>query len=161
MDELSIDRAMMWPTLASLLEERLADDPVATHVVIHALNQWMHEQWTFNFDEPDLPHAGDRLTIVDEAIRGARVRRRARRQGRPHPARPGRPTSTAAAARSRCPEFDPFWAKVQEADVVVGMHASDSGHQRYLNEWKGLRSEFLPFKHEHPASTCCCTPSTA
>ncbi len=29
MDQLCIDRAMMWPTLASLLEERLADDPDA------------------------------------------------------------------------------------------------------------------------------------
>ena len=27
MDELGIDRAIMWPTLASLLEERLSDDP--------------------------------------------------------------------------------------------------------------------------------------
>ena len=33
MDELGIDRAIMWPTLASLLEERLGDDPRATHVV--------------------------------------------------------------------------------------------------------------------------------
>src|SRR5579884_2610270 len=44
LDELGIDRAMMWPTLASLLEERLSDDPVATHIVIHAFNRWMHEQ---------------------------------------------------------------------------------------------------------------------
>ena len=27
MDELGIDRALMWPTLASLVEERLRDDP--------------------------------------------------------------------------------------------------------------------------------------
>ena len=27
MDELGIDQAIMWPTLASLLEERLVDDP--------------------------------------------------------------------------------------------------------------------------------------
>ena len=33
MDELGIDRAIMWPTLASLLEERLVDDPRATHAV--------------------------------------------------------------------------------------------------------------------------------
>ena len=33
MDEQRVDRAMMWPTLASLLEERLADDPKATAVV--------------------------------------------------------------------------------------------------------------------------------
>ena len=68
MDELSIDRAMMWPTLASLLEERLADDPVATHVVIHAFNQWMHEQWTFNFDGRIFPTPVITLPIVEKAI---------------------------------------------------------------------------------------------
>ena len=37
MDELGIDASLMWPTLASVLEERVADDPLATHAVIHAL----------------------------------------------------------------------------------------------------------------------------
>ena len=41
--------------LASLLEERLADDPEATHVVVHALNQWMHEHWTFEFEDRIFP----------------------------------------------------------------------------------------------------------
>ena len=36
------------------------------------------------------------------------------------------------------PEFDPFWELVQEKDLVVGMHASDSGYQRYVNEWEGI-----------------------
>ena len=45
------------------------------------------------------------------------------------------------------PEFDPFWAKVAEADILVGLHASDSGYQRYVNEWEGVRDgEMLPFK---------------
>ncbi|MGH9091437.1 MAG: amidohydrolase family protein [Acidimicrobiales bacterium] len=45
------------------------------------------------------------------------------------------------------PEFDPFWAKVAEAGLVVGMHASDSGYQRYANEWEGIRdAEMTPFK---------------
>ena len=44
------------------------------------------------------------------------------------------------------PEFDPFWELVQEKDVVVGMHASDSGYQRYINEWEGVRDdELTPF----------------
>ena len=68
MDELSIDRAMMWPTLASLLEERLADDPKATHVVIHALNQWMHEHWTFDFEGRIFPTPIVTLPILDEAL---------------------------------------------------------------------------------------------
>ena len=36
MDEQGIDRALMFPTLASLIEERMRDDPELIHVVIHA-----------------------------------------------------------------------------------------------------------------------------
>jgi predicted TIM-barrel fold metal-dependent hydrolase len=42
-------------------------------------------------------------------------------------------------------EFDPFWKRVEEAGVLVGMHASDDGFQRYLNEWEGHDGEYLPF----------------
>src|SRR3954447_12031643 len=49
MDELGVDQTLMSPTLASLLEERLRDDPEATHAVIHSLNEWMYEEWTFNY----------------------------------------------------------------------------------------------------------------
>ena len=51
------------------------------------------------------------------------------------------------AASFALPEFDPFWERVVEADMVVGMHASDSGYQRYINEWEGVPGgEMLPFK---------------
>lgn len=145
MDELGIDRALMWPTLASLVEERLRDDPDATHAVIHALNRWMHEHWTFDYEHRIFAVPVVTLPIVEEAIRelewvverGARII-----LVRPAPV-PGfrGPRSFAL------PEFDPFWTLVQEADVVVGMHASDSGYQRYVNEWEGVRDdEFTPFK---------------
>ena len=55
MDELGIDRSLMWPTLASLVEERLRDDPLATHAVIEALNRWIYETWSFNFDNRIFP----------------------------------------------------------------------------------------------------------
>jgi predicted TIM-barrel fold metal-dependent hydrolase len=45
------------------------------------------------------------------------------------------------------PEFDPFWEKVVEADVAVGMHASDDGMTKYVNVWEGTGGgEYLPFK---------------
>jgi predicted TIM-barrel fold metal-dependent hydrolase len=145
MDELGLDRALMWPTLASLVEERLRDDPDATHALIHALNQWMHEQWTFDYEGRIFPTPVITLPIVEKAVdelewvveRGARII-----LVRPAPV-PGfrGPRSFAL------PEFDPFWELVQEKDVVVGMHASDSGYQRYLDEWEGVRDgEFTPFK---------------
>jgi predicted TIM-barrel fold metal-dependent hydrolase len=144
MDELGIDRALMWPTLASLLEDRLRMDPKATHVVIHALNQWMHEHWTFNFADRIFPPPVITLPIVSEAIkelewvveRGAKII-----LIRPAPV-PGYEGSRSFAL----PEFDPFWRKVVEADVTVGLHASDDGLTRYYNQWEGRQDgEHLPF----------------
>ena len=149
MDELGIDRALMWPTLASLLEERLRNDHDATHAVIHALNQWMHEHWTFNYENRIFPVPVITLPIVAQAVeelewvleRGARVV-----LIRPAPV-PG-----ARGPRSfALPEFDPFWRRVEEAGILVGMHASDSGYQRYINDWEGgIEGEYLPFKGAGP-----------
>src|SRR5581483_6740611 len=144
MDELGIDRALMWPTLASLLEERLSDDPLATHAVIHALNQWMHEHWSFNYEGRIFPTPVITLCVVERAIeelewvleRGARVVL----------IRPAPVPGFAGRRSMALPEFDPFWARVVEADILVGMHSSDSGYQRHYNEWEGVRgSEFRPF----------------
>jgi predicted TIM-barrel fold metal-dependent hydrolase len=145
MNEMGLQGALMWPTLASLLEERLGDDVLATHAVIHALNQWMLDDWTFNYQDRIFPTPVINLGIVDRAIEeldyvvqnGARVI-----LIRPAPV-PGLFGKRSMAL----PEFDPFWAKVAEADILVGLHASDSGYQRYLNEWEGVRDgEMLPFK---------------
>lgn len=144
MDELGIDRSLMWPTLASLVEERLRDDPHAIHAVVSALNRWMHETWSFNFDDRIFATPVITLPIVDKAIeelewvleRGARVI-----LVRPAPV-PGLNGMRSFAL----PEFDPFWERVQASGVLVGMHASDSGYQRYINEWEGVGDgEFLPF----------------
>jgi predicted TIM-barrel fold metal-dependent hydrolase len=143
MDEIGLDRALMWPTLASLVEERLRDDPDAIHVVVHALNEWMLEQWTFNFENRIFPTPVITLPIVEKAMaelefvleHGAKVI-----LVRPAPV-PGLRGPRSFAL----PEFDPFWKLVEEADIVVGMHASDSGYQRYINEWEGVRNEMTPF----------------
>ena len=145
MDELGIDYALMFPTLASLVEERMKDDPEMTHDVIHALNQWMYEQWSFNHKDrifatpvitlPVLEKAQAELDWVLE--RGARII-----LIRPAPVPGWRGPRSFAL-----PEFDPFWRRVEEAGLIVGMHASDSGYTRYLNEWEGIRDgEFFPFR---------------
>ena len=145
LDELGIEWAMMWPTLASLLEERLSDDPRGTHAVIHAFNQWMHEHWTYSFEDRIFPTPVITLPIVDEALReldyvvehGARAV-----LIRPAPV----PDLQRPSALVRPPRVRPLLgAGRKRPAVLVGMHASDSGFQRYLNEWEGHDSEFLPF----------------
>ena len=44
------------------------------------------------------------------------------------------------------PEFDPFWKRVVEADILVALHSSDSGYEQIANGWVGSDSEMLPFK---------------
>ncbi|WP_262401401.1 amidohydrolase family protein [Actinomadura sp. CNU-125] len=144
MDELGIQRTLMFPTLASLIEERMRDDPELIHVVVHSLNQWLHETWSFNYKDRIFTTPVISLPIVEKAIeeldwcleRGVKCILL-----RPAPV-PGfrGPRSFAL------PEFDPFWKRVQEEGVVVGMHSSDSGYSRYANDWDGTHSEMLPFK---------------
>ena len=144
MDEQGIDRALMFPTLASLIEERMRDAPELTHEVIHSLNQWLYETWSFDYEGRIFATPIITLPIVDRAIeeldwvlrRGARVV-----LIRPAPAYGYRGPRSFGKE-----EFDPFWQKVVDNDVLVAMHSSDSGYERYANDWEGSDSEMLPFQ---------------
>ncbi len=144
MDEQGLDRTLMFPTLASLVEERLRDDPELIHVVVHALNEWIDETWTFNYEGRIFTTPVISLPIVDKAIeelewvvgRGAKVV-----LVRPAPV-PGLRGSRSFGL----PEFDPFWEMVVEHDILVAMHSSDSGYERYTNDWLGSDGEMLPFQ---------------
>jgi hypothetical protein len=71
----------MFPTLASLIEVNLLDDPEMTCTVVHAYNQWLHDEWTFDYHRrifatpvvnPCLPERG--IAELEWALeRGARV----------------------------------------------------------------------------------------
>jgi len=120
MSEFGINRALMWPTLASVIEQALPDDPLATHAVVHALNEWMYEHWTFGYEDAIFPTPAIALATVDGALkelewvieRGARIV-----YIRPAPVfGPSGPRSFAL------PEFDPFWEAMQGSDVLVGLH---------------------------------------
>jgi predicted TIM-barrel fold metal-dependent hydrolase len=144
MDEQGIDRALMFPTLASLVEERMRDDPELILAVVHALNEWMLETWTFNYHDRIFPTPVISLPIVEKAIEelewvvehGAKVVL----------IRPAPVPGFRGPRSFGLPEFDPFWEKVVEHDILVGMHSSDSGYSRYSSEWLGSQTEMLPFQ---------------
>ena len=142
MDELGLDYALMFPTLASLVEERMKDDPELIHDVIHALNQWMYETWQFDYEGRIFSTPVITLPIVDRALeelewcleRGASTV-----LVRPAPVPGYRGTRSFGLE-----EFDPFWQACVKAGIPVSMHASDSGYSEYLNVWEP-GDEFLPF----------------
>jgi len=144
MKDMGIDRTLLWPTLASVVEERLASDPDAACVVVHALNEWMHEHWTYVYADAIFSTPIISLAVLDRAM--AELEFIAERGARIFLIRVA-PVPTWKGRRSfALPEFDPFWKRVQELDLVVGMHSGDPGYNRYTNEWEGLGDrEFRAF----------------
>ena len=145
LDEQGIGAVLMFPTLASLVEQRLLDDPALTQVAIHAFNEWLHDQWGYAHEDRIFATPIVNPCVVDAGI--AELELLLERGARVVLMRPA-PVSGLRGTRSPfLPEFDPFWARVEEAGVLVALHASDSGYQDYLNTWEGSDGmEYVAFR---------------
>lgn len=148
MNEQGVDYALMMPTLVSLVEERMRDDPDLCADVIHGFNQWMVEEWPFVYEGrifavPYItPGLVDRAVaelewLVDHGARAVLMR--------PAPAWGYRGPRSFAL-----PEFDPFWKRMEETGTLAIFHVSDSGYDRYYNEWSGGQSEMAHFGRVQP-----------
>jgi predicted TIM-barrel fold metal-dependent hydrolase len=143
MDEQGIDYTLMLPTLASLIEERMKDDPDLCAAAIHALNRWMLDEWPYVYENRIFSTPIITPGIVEKAIEelefvlehGTRVILM-----RPAPAWGYKGPRSFAL-----PEFDPYWEKVEASGILVVFHASDSGYIRYMNEWEGSQTEMQAF----------------
>ncbi len=148
MDEQGIDYTLMIPTLASLVEERMRDDPDLCAAVVHSLNRWMIDEWPYTYENRMFSTPIITPGLVDKAIEelefvlghGARVVLM-----RPSPAWGHRGPRSFAL-----PEFDPFWKLVEDSGILVVVHASDTGYQRYINEWEGAGGEAQAFAQPQP-----------
>ncbi|HEY8122960.1 MAG TPA: amidohydrolase family protein [Myxococcota bacterium] len=143
MDEQGVHATLIFPTLASAVEERMNYDHEVMGAVLHSLNVWMHESWGFAREGRIFAVPFVTLMDVDAAVRELEwcLERGARSVGlRPAPVPGYRGSKSFGFA-----EFDPFWARVAEAGIFVSMHASDSGYDRFARMWQG-GGEFLPFK---------------
>ncbi|MBM4384928.1 MAG: amidohydrolase [Deltaproteobacteria bacterium] len=143
MDEQGVHATLIFPTLASAVEERMSFDHALMNAVLHSLNEWMFETWGFAREGRIFAVPFVTLMDVEMAVRELEwaLARGARSIGlRPAPVPGYRGSRSFGFA-----EFDPFWARVAEAGIFVSMHASDSGYDRFSRMWQG-GSEFLPFK---------------
>jgi len=144
LDDLGIDASLMFPTLASLLEVRMTDDPELTEDVLHAFNQWMLDEWTFDYQGRIFATPVLNPAVVDKGV--SELQWVLDHGARAVLVRPGPVAGHKGSKSPFLPEFDPFWARVEEAGVLVALHSSDSGYQRYANDWNGQTGEFLAFK---------------
>lgn len=147
MDAQEIYGGLFLPTLTSIIEERLSERPEVIQALLHSVNQWTAEEAGFALKDRLFTVPMVNLSDVEGACRelefvlaaGARV----------VGVRPA-PVAGLAGGRSMgYTEFDPFWARVQEAGIFVVMHVSDSGYDK-INQWwtAGGKGEFLPFEKD-------------
>lgn len=135
MDRQGVDGALMFPTTAGMLEERLKSDTELTHAVTHAFNRWLLDEWTFNYQDRIITVPAISLNDVGAAVKelewclenGARTA-----LIRPAPV----PRADGTSRSPALPEFDPFWKLVESSGISIQMHNSDAGYDRYLNDWE-------------------------
>jgi predicted TIM-barrel fold metal-dependent hydrolase len=145
MDEQGIEGCFLFPTLGVGMEQPLVHDVEAAHAAFHAFNQWLLDDWRFDykgriFGAPyfTLLDPGAALHELNWVLdQGARVI--VMRAG---------PVQAPSGFRSPGdPVYDPFWARVAEAGITVAYHSGESGYDRHAAEW-GESSEMEAFRHQ-------------
>jgi predicted TIM-barrel fold metal-dependent hydrolase len=145
LDAQGVYAALVFPTLASAIEERLGARGEATAALFHSLNQWTVDEWGFAragrlFSVPFISLTNLELALAEldfVIAHGARAV-----AIRPAPVPDVRGSRSFGFA-----EYDPFWARVADAGIFVCLHASDSGYDRVTQWWTGGQgNEFLPFE---------------
>lgn len=127
MDAQGVEAALLLPTLGITVEHLMGDDVEMTYGNLHAFNQWLEEDWGFNYRNRIFATPLLSLLDVERAVEelewvlahGARVIHM-----RPGPAHGRSPAD---------PMFDPFWARIDEAGVVVVFHACEAGYNEYFS----------------------------
>jgi hypothetical protein len=111
MDEQGVDYAMMYPTLGSLIEERMKDDPDLCATAIHALNLWMLEAWPYAYENRIFSAPVITPGILDAAI--AELEFVLEHGARAILMRPAPAWGYRGPRSFALPEFDPFWQRVE------------------------------------------------
>jgi predicted TIM-barrel fold metal-dependent hydrolase len=140
MDRQGLEWTWLFPTLGVLYEELLKKDIGAVTATFQAFNRWLAEDWGFAYAGRIFAAPYLSLADVDWAVRelewalaqGARVV--CMRPAAVHTAQG--PLSPGHA------DFDPFWARVNEAGITVAIHAGDSGYSTQGYAQDGFSAAF-------------------
>jgi predicted TIM-barrel fold metal-dependent hydrolase len=136
MDEQGIDGCFLFPTLGVGMEEALAHDTEALVAAFHAFNRWLDEDWGYAYQNRIF--AAPMITLVDVDAAVAELEEVLARDARIVCIKGGpahTPTGLTSPGNNR---FDPFWARIDEAGVTVGIHSGDAGYGRYVDDWESF-----------------------
>ncbi len=154
MDEQGVHAVTIFPTLASVVEERLKHKPESIAALFHSMNQWILDEWGFSYQDRMFPVPFVNLADVDAAV--AELEFILKNGGKMVGIRPAPVPGVHGGRSPGFKEFDPFWARAAEAGIPVMLHASDSGYDFISRLWTSGNKEYLPF--EMDAFRSCVSP---
>ncbi len=140
MDRHGLEKIWMFPTLGMVYEEELHHDPEAVAVLFRAFNRWVEEDW--GFAHQDRIFAAPYITLADLDFACSELEWALDKGARTIVMRPAAPMTVLGRRAPTDPQFDPFWARVNEAGITVVVHAGDSGYSSNGYATDGFTSNF-------------------
>ncbi len=121
MDDQGVEAIWIFPSQGVCMEGPMQPDIEASIEILRAFNRWIEEDWGFSYRDRIFGVPFITLSNVDAAVR--EVEWCLDRGARVITIRNG-PVFTPQGTRSPADRlFDPFWARIQEAGIVVTAHA--------------------------------------
>jgi predicted TIM-barrel fold metal-dependent hydrolase len=143
MDRQGIERALLFPTLGVCVEHFMKDDPDQLYANFHAFNQWLEDDW--GFGGQGRIYAPPMISLLDRERAVAELEWVLAVGARVIALRPG-----PAYGRSPAdPYYDAFWARVDEARVLVAFHIGEAGYNEMMAPFWG--EEPNPSSHRQSA----------
>ncbi len=145
MDSQGMLGCFLFPTLGVGVEEALLHDVDALHDVFHAFNEWMLDDWTFNFR--DRIYAAPYIAMQDPARAEQEVEYALANGAHVVVMRAGPVRGPAFSRSPGDPVYDRVWARIAEAGIFCAYHSGDAGYGRYADEWGG-GGDFQAFRND-------------
>jgi len=126
LDDFGLSSVWLFPTLGMLYEELLKHDPFAVCATFSAFNRWMDEDWGFDRGDGRI-FAAPYLSLADVDWAVSELEWSLDRGARVIVMRAAAAITERGSFSPFDEQFDPFWARVNEAGIPVVIHAGDSG----------------------------------
>ncbi len=152
LDAYDVEATLMLPSLGLMVENECCRsvEPDVWFALMRSFNRWIEEDWGYGsdgriFGVPLVSLFDADLAVIElERLISAGAKLVLLRAG---------PVYGRSPADSI---FDPFWARVEEAKIVVAFHLGDFGYQDFLAKEWGYGKEPYPVGAGNPFETFTC-----
>jgi predicted TIM-barrel fold metal-dependent hydrolase len=152
LDTQNVQACLMLPTTGLLVENECCRklNPDAWYALMRSFNRWLEEDWGYGSD--GRLFGVPLVSLLDPDLAVAELERLIELGPKVVLLRAGPLYGRSPAD----PIFDPFWARVQEANLIVAFHIGDFGYlDFYATEW-GYGKDHFPAGAGHPFETLIC-----